>query len=252
MHLTHLTWPQVGSLVPRTPVVVPIAALEQHGPHMPVFTDSLLLEEIVRRVEAEISDQVLFAPVMWLGNSEHHLDFPGTLTASPRTYLNLLVELADNLLTHGFRTILLLNGHGGNIVPAQQALFELRQRHRNRGDLQLLSATYWQLGEPPNAEDSSLSQSQMGHAGEWETSMMLALRPDLVGDHQSLPPVSRAQPFEPAHQAWITRERSSEGYLGDPASASTAKGERLFGRFSSDVVRLLDRVVSFGDSTINP
>jgi creatinine amidohydrolase len=242
MQLSELNWPQIQRLVPDTPVVIPIAALEQHGPHMPVFTDSLLLGEIVRRAEAALHDRVLFAPVMWLGNSEHHMDFAGTLSAAPRTYLDLLKDLAGNLLTHGFRTVVLLNGHGGNIVPAQQALFELRQQHRERDDLRLLSTTYWKLGPSPQEADDTLTQSEMGHACEWETSMMLALRPDLVGDYTSQPPVPQRRDYNPAQQAWITRERSHEGYIGHPAVASVVKGDALLDRFADDVIAFLERL----------
>jgi creatinine amidohydrolase len=242
MQLTELNWPHIKRLAPDTPVVIPIAALEQHGPHMPVFTDSLLLGEIVRRAEDALHDRMLFSPLMWLGNSDHHMDFPGTLSASPRTYLDLLKDLAGNLVTHGFRTVVLLNGHGGNIVPAQQALFELRQRHRDRDDLRLLSATYWKLGPAPRDAADTLTQSEMGHACEWETSMMLALRPDLVGEYDSQPPVPQQREYDPAQQAWITRERSPEGYIGHPAVASAVKGEILLERFSNDVIAFLGRL----------
>ena len=82
MHLTDLAWPAVEKLVPNTPVVIPVAALEQHGHHLPVFTDSVLLGEVVRRVAPQFADKVLFAPLMWLGNSDHHLDFAGTLSVN--------------------------------------------------------------------------------------------------------------------------------------------------------------------------
>src|SRR5678816_3273008 len=90
MDLIELSWPAVAALSKDTPVVFPIAALEQHGHHLPVFTDSLLLGEIVRRTKESVGDKVLFAPLQWLGNSDHHLDFAGTLSAPPRTYLCLL------------------------------------------------------------------------------------------------------------------------------------------------------------------
>src|SRR5262245_57427876 len=115
-----MKWPQVKELSKETPVVLPIAALEQHGRHMPVFTDSMLLGEIVRRATEPLGDSVLWAPLMWLGNSHHHLDFPGTMSAAPRTYLDLLNDMVDNWVTHGFKRIVLLNGHGGNTVPANQ------------------------------------------------------------------------------------------------------------------------------------
>src|SRR5688500_13931062 len=101
MDLTDLSWPAVASLSKDTPVVFPIAALEQHGHHLPLFTDSLLLGEIVRRAKEPLHERVLFAPLMWLGNSDHHLDFAGTLSAPPRTYLDLLRGLVDNFVRHG-------------------------------------------------------------------------------------------------------------------------------------------------------
>src|SRR5215813_4181542 len=121
MHLTDLNWPAIAALSKDTPVVFPVAALEQHGAHLPVFTDSLLLGEILRRASEQFTRSVLFAPLLWLGNSHHHLDFSGTLSASPRTYLEMLEDLAENLLHHGFRRLVFLNGHGGNDVPGRQA-----------------------------------------------------------------------------------------------------------------------------------
>ena len=142
MQLAELSWPAVEELDKDTPVVFPVAALEQHGHHLPVFTDSLLLGEIIRRAAERLTDKVLFAPLMWLGNSDHHMDFAGTLSARPRTYLELLSGLANDFITHGFRRIVFINGHGGNDVPGRQALFEVRQQHRERNDLLLLFATY--------------------------------------------------------------------------------------------------------------
>ena len=142
MQLTDLTTNAVAALSKDTPVVFPVAALEQHGAHMPVFTDSMLLGEIMRRTEERFKDRVLFAPLLWLGNSDHHLDFAGTLSAPPRTYLDTLVGLLENFITHGFKRLVIFNGHGGNDVPGKQAVFEVRQRHRQRDDLLLLFATY--------------------------------------------------------------------------------------------------------------
>src|SRR5262249_60761470 len=116
-----------------------IAACEQHGRHLPVFTDSVLLGEVVRLAASSLGDRVVWTPLLWLGNSHHHMDFAGTLSAAPRTYLDLLGDLIDNLLTHGFRRLVLLNGHGRNIVPDGQALFRARHRHRAPRDVLLPS-----------------------------------------------------------------------------------------------------------------
>lgn len=245
MLLSEMTWPDVASLSKDTPVVFPVAALEQHGRHMPLFTDSLLLAEVVRRVAEKAGDRALFAPLQWLGNSDHHLDFPGTLSAPPRAYLDLLAGLLENFLAHGFRRLVLLNGHGGNSVPIQQVVFEVRQRHRMRDDLLLLGATYWGLGARPREADPRFVQDEMGHACEWETSMMLRLDPRLVRDPSAIPPVASGNPFLPASRGWTTRDRSAPGHIGDPNAASAEKGEILFRAFADDVCALLDRVVAW-------
>jgi creatinine amidohydrolase len=240
-----MSWPAVSAIANELPVVVPIAALEQHGRHLPVFTDSMLLGEVVREAAHRLSDRVIWAPVLWVGNSHHHLDFAGTMSAAPRTYLDLLADLVENLVGHGFRRVVLLNGHGGNIVPAQQAVFEARQRYRQRSDLLLLAATYWQLGGQPHQVDPTFVQDRMGHACEWETSMMLHLAPSLVGDVSRIEPVSSSMPFHPATRGWITRERSAPGHIGDPRHATALKGQTLFRIFSQDVVTFLERVIAW-------
>lgn len=246
MELFELAWPAVKALNRDTPVVIPIAALEQHGHHLPVFTDSLLLGEVLRRAKPEVADRVLFAPLYWLGNSEHHLDFPGTMTASPRVYMDSLRDMAENFLHHGFRRIMFINGHGGNIVPAQQALFELRQKYRAKSDLLLLSATYWTLGAEPLKDVPGLKQDRMGHACEWETSMIMRLAPHLVvGDVTKVPDVQFGRAFEPAHRAWVMQDRSVPGHIGFSRHATPEKGEGLFNCFAKAVVTMLNRVVAW-------
>jgi creatinine amidohydrolase len=251
MNLVDLTSPAVGALSRDLPVVIPVAALEQHGNHLPVFTDSLLLGEIVRRASAQLEKDVLFAPLMWLGNSHHHLDYPGTMSAPPRTYLDLLNALAENFVAHGFRRILFLNGHGGNDVPGKQVVFELRQQHRQRRDLLFLFATYWSLGARPQEHDTSFAQSEMGHACEWETSMILQLAPHLVGNYREAPPVDPGTAFSPATRGWTTQERTSSGHIGHPHLAAPEKGAKLFELFTSDVVSLLRRVVRWDGQSWN-
>lgn len=242
MLLWEQSWPTIAGLSRETPVILPVAAVEQHGHHLPLATDSILLGEIVRRVERAMSAKVLIAPLQWLGNSDHHLDFQGTLSAAPRVYLDLLGSLVENLLIHGFRRILLLNGHGGNDVPARQLVFEVRQRHRRRTDLLLLAATYWSLDSRPWEDCPAIEQREMGHACEWETSMMLVIAPELVGPHGTLEPVPFGNPFLPAHRGWITKDRTVPGHIGSPHLATREKGEHLLASFSTAAGTLLERM----------
>lgn len=251
MNLADLPWPAVAALSKDTPIVIPVAALEQHGRHLPVFTDSLLLGEVIRRAAPRLEAKALFAPLMWLGNSHHHLEFAGTLSAAPRVYLDLLNGLAENFLQHGFRRLVFVNGHGGNDVPGRQAVFELRQRHRLRDDVLFLFATYWSLGARPAETDTTFAQNEMGHACEWETSMMLRLAPHLVGDFKNTAPLEFGASFKPAARGWITRERSEPGHIGQPHLASPEKGETLFRLFSEDLIALLERVIRWDGKSWN-
>lgn len=242
MLLAELTSPQVRELDRDLPVVVPIAAHEQHGAHLPLYTDSFLLGEVVRRLQESRPHDVIVTPLQWLGNSHHHRDFPGTLSASPRMYLDLIQGSINNLIDDGFKRILVLNGHGGNDIPGQQSMFEIRQQHRRRNDLLLLFSSYWRL-RPTEVEPAlGFQQAEMAHACEWETSMMLRLAPQLVGDYLNASSVDPAGSFLPAYRAWVTQDRSAVGHIGFPALASIEKGEFLFKLFASGVIKLVDRI----------
>jgi creatinine amidohydrolase len=199
----------------------------------------------MRRTEEQLRAKILVAPLQWLGNSDHHLDFAGTLSAPPRVYLDLLNGLIDNFVMHGFKRLVFINGHGGNHVPGQQAVFEARQRYRERDDLLLLFATYWLLGAEPHKQHSELKQTQMGHACEWETSMVLRIRPELVGDVKKLETVPFGNPFLPASRGWITKDRTAPGHIGEPQHGTAEKGEKLFLAFTESTVAMLQRVIAW-------
>lgn len=252
MRFAELSWPALQDLPRTMPVVIPVAAVEQHGRHLPVYTDSLLLGEVVRRVEAQLAESILVAPLQWLGNSHHHLDFGGTLSARPRGYLDLLVDLTECFVNQGFSRIVFLNGHGGNITPGKQALFEVRQALRERSDLLLLFATYWQLQVAPRTLGPEFVQNDVGHACEWETSMILRLAPHLVGPLVDLEDVDFRFGFEPAYRAWLTKDRTAAGHIGLPRHATADKGEQLFAMFAGEVATFLQRVIAWDGRSWNP
>jgi creatinine amidohydrolase len=163
----------------------------------------------------------------------------------------MLNGLAENFVQHGFKRLVFINGHGGNDVPGKQAVFELRQRHRQCSDLLFLFATYWSLGGEPWKANPALQQRQMGHACEWETSMILRLNPKLVGDISKLQTVEFGNAFEPASRGWITKDRTAPGHIGAPQLASAEKGETLFATFTDDVVKMMERVILWDGKSWN-
>src|SRR5947209_8474030 len=178
MRFHELTWPLLRQ-VPRdtTVVVAPIAACEQHARHLPTFTDRLLVTAVAEGLEQRLPERVLLLPTQWMGASAHHLRFGATLSAEVDTHIDLLCDLLRPLLDDGYQRLLLLNGHGGNIDTMQVALRRLQTRYTDR---QLAAASYWDIAAKELAALAEGPRKVMGHACEFETSMVLALRPELV------------------------------------------------------------------------
>jgi creatinine amidohydrolase len=223
MRFHEMTWPQLRE-VPRdaTVVVAPIAACEQHARHLPTFTDTLLVTAVAEGVERRLPERVLLLPTQWLGASGHHLRFGATLSAEVDTHIDLLRDLLRPLLDDGHRRVLLLNGHGGNIDTMHVALRRLQTRYPDR---QLTAGSYWDLAEKELAALAEGPRKVMGHACEFETSMVLALRPELVRREEIRddPP-----PAEPAlrglYVAEDMKQRTDHGAVGYPERATAEKG----------------------------
>src|SRR6516165_8420556 len=146
MKFHEMTAPQVRRVPAEAAAVVlaPIAACEQHSDHLPTFTDTLLVTAVAEGVEQRLPEQVLLLPTLWLGASSHHLRFGATLSAEVDTHIAVLCDLLTPLLEDGYRRVLLLNGHGGNVDTMHMALRRLQPRYRT---CQLAAASYWELAE---------------------------------------------------------------------------------------------------------
>lgn len=178
MLYAELTSPEIGRLAPDHVAVLPIAAIEQHGAHLAVDTDTTIATELGRRVEAALPDKVLLLPSLWAGSSHHHLKFPGTLSVSSDTYIRVLCDLIESLLAAGCRRVFLLNGHGGNQTPFNEALYRVALTHRDDRPRPWVGAqNYWSLAAPELAAQDFMDSPRLTHACEYETSLMLALRP---------------------------------------------------------------------------
>ncbi|MDU0201161.1 creatininase family protein [Paenibacillus sp. MAH-36] len=160
-------------------VVVPLAATEQHGPHLPVFTDSLIGEHIAFEAsrKAAVSTKLLLAPTLVIGCSQHHLAFGGTLSFTSTTYFLMLKEIGESLIKGGFRKIIFLNAHGGNESMMHQAAQDLAVQH----DIWTASSSYWSLSRSALAELGAQEMGMVpGHAGGFEASLIASLAPDLL------------------------------------------------------------------------
>lgn len=240
MRFAELTAPEIRGIDrDRTLVVAPIAACEQHSLHLPVFTDSILVGAVADGLEAARADRVLLLPVLWLGASDHHLPFGGTLTASLPVYEDMLVELLSPLSRDGFRRVLLLNGHGGNIDPLHVALRRLDVMFPAAI---LTGAAYWELAAAAISALCAGPRKTVGHACEVETALMMHLRPDLVrtdriADDPSpdgVPGLFWARDFA---------RRTDHGAVGYPTAATAEAGRAMLGAIVERVVAVADSIL---------
>ena len=223
MKFHEMTSPQLRQVArDQTLVLAPIAACEQHSRHLPTFTDTILVTAVAEGVEARLPMQVLLLPTLWLGASSHHLSLGATLSAEVDTHATMIADVLTSLLDDGYQRFLVLNGHGGNIDTMHVALRRLHARYCNR---QLTAASYWELADKELAELAGGARKQMGHACEFETSMVLALRPDLVRREEIR---DDPAPHEPAlrglYVAEDMKQRTDHGAVGFPELATADKG----------------------------
>ncbi|MBN8900518.1 MAG: creatininase family protein [Rhodospirillales bacterium] len=213
-------------------VILPIASLEQHGPHLPVEVDSVLGETVAQRTAAMVDARgqpVLVLPVLWTGLSEHHMSFGGTVTLDNATFAALVEGVVRSVLRHGFRRIVLLNAHGGNENALRTIADDLTPKLR----VPIVQFTYWYAAAVAIAKILE-TQGGLQHACEAETAMMMAVRPELVATDRI--PLARANTTPDLQDVvgggvymWRSiGSRSGSGVIGNPEAASAEKGERLF------------------------
>ena len=210
----------------RTLVIIPIAAVEQHGPHMPTGTDTIICTAVSEAVEKRMPDHVLLVPTVWAGASAHHLRWGATFSLELPDYVEGLVQLATCLLDDRFRRVLFLNGHGGNIDPMRAAV---RQVQPEYPDALLAAGCYWSVAEDLIRETLDGDHKFVGHACEFETSMMMHLRPELVNRSNlaDAGPLVTDQ-IDGMFLARDMKHRTREGFTGRPDLAAAEKGRQLF------------------------
>jgi creatinine amidohydrolase len=249
-NFAYLNWKQVDAL-PResTVLVLGTAAIEQHGPHLPLATDTLInnvmLGRALEQLPAEMS--VFALPPICYGKSNEHIGFPGTLSVSASTFIAVLHDLGASIAAAGFRKLVLFNTHGGNSSLVDVMARDLRAEFNLR--------TFTIFGSAgARFEGLSPQEAKYGfHAGELETAWLLAATPDLVDtsaytaryiakleDDELLQPERGAANF-----AWLTRDISDTGVLGDPTPSTAENGELWLASASSQVAKALTAIYHY-------
>ncbi|GGN24557.1 creatininase family protein [Halarchaeum nitratireducens] len=228
-------------------LIIPVGSIEQHGPHLPVATDTLLVDAVAH-AGAELASPevpVLVTPPVWSGFSPHHLSFGGTLSLNFENLRNVLEEIAMTGLENGFDAVLFLNGHGGNAALIDAAVSTVGQQT----EAEVLATTYFQLATDEVMEIRESERGGMAHGGEFETSLMLHLRDDLVGSATEM----AANPWD-EHYEWSGqdlleggvlsvyrpfKDYSESGAIGEPSLANAEKGERIYDAIREEFSALL-------------
>ena len=227
----EMTRQELRAIAGETTVVLPLGATEQHGPHLPAGTDFFTVDRLAQaaaeRAAAEVA--ITVTPALPFGSSDHHLTFGATLSLRTETYYRVLSDLLRSLVTDGFRRIFLLNGHGGNHELAQLAARDVALELPVR----IAAASYWTVAWDALIEQKAhLGCRLPGHAGVFETSMMLAQRPELIAagrPHRDNVPDTDPRNFHApyrheVHDSW----KRIDGYSDSPDQASEEKGRRYW------------------------
>jgi creatinine amidohydrolase len=253
--LSALTWQEAAQAVEDDRlVIVPCGSTEAHGPHLPLDVDTHSADSVARLLAERVD--ALVAPVLPYGYAEMWMGFPGTITLSPETFEQVLVEIGRSLVRHGFRRIMLLNGHRPNGTAVDVAGRRIADEAPPGSDLQISALSYW---EPMAAELHAVRRSEiggMGHACELETSVQLATRPHLVrldrldGVTPPLVAWDLVGPSEPTRTYGPAKgpQDGNIAVFGDPLVASAESGERFLEIIATGLERVV-RELSKGGGT---
>lgn len=249
----EMTWTDIApGEAARWIAVLPVAAVEQHGPHLPLGVDCYIAQAYLARVMPLLPADlpVTFLPVQKIGQSDEHTAYPGTLSLSHRTTIATYREIGESLHRFGLRKLVIVTSHGGNVAAVEIVARELRARLR----MLVVTCAWHRFGYPPGTFEP-MEQRHGIHAGDVETSLMLAHRPDLVRMERVAPAVPQtvwmAEEFKwlsairPVGFGWMTQDLHASGAVGDASLATAEKGERALDHGAMGFVELLVEVDRF-------
>ena len=249
MHLQLLTRDQIQDRAPTGTVVLPTASIEQHGPHLPINVDTVLCTQVaelsVDRAEAKVnSGSIYLAPTQSWGNSHHHRPYPGVLSLSSDNYMAAVTDILEGLYNAGFRRLFILNGHGGNTAPNQIVAQDFVNR-RGLG-AHVTAADYWNIARNALEVSGLIEGARIpGHAGEFETALMLAVRPASLSEAGMKRVRGRPDLGKPIYGSLPTKVESKGswvtqgGYTDEPHKGTPSQGQQMLEVIVSEVANAL-------------
>ena len=257
---SDMTWQDFGAAdTARWIAVLPLSATEQHGPHLPVGVDQFIAEAYLARAAARIPDDlpVTFLPVQAIGQSDEHLHFPGTLSFSAATVIRAWTEIGESVHRAGVRKLVLISSHGGNVAAMEIVARDLRVR---RGML-VVPCGWHRFGYPDGAYTAAERRHGI-HAGDIETSIVQAARPDTVrmdkADNFVPAGVGMEQEFRwlntyrPVGFGWMTQDLHPSGGVGDATLATPEKGAASLDHGARGFVEMLREIDRFDLARLRP
>jgi creatinine amidohydrolase len=218
-------------------VIIPSGSVEQHGPHCPMDVDISHTQALAVETARAINDfPVIVAPPLWIGLTHYNMGEVGTITLSVETYIAYVSDVCRSIHANGFKRIILLNGHGGNRSINQVISTKLAEK-----DVWVLAITYWDMSQKILDEEAETDFGFIGHGGEWETSLQLYLRPDLIDESRKVADAERPglKPETLKFTSFPERRKERErGVHGNPMTASADKGKVLFDHSKSRLVEV--------------
>lgn len=252
-YFPYLSWQEIAQLENKENIVIiqPIGAIEQHGYHLPIAVDSAISLGVLGAALEKLDDKypAYALPCLYYGKSNEHWDFPGTITLSASTMLSVIKEMANSIYQAGFRKLVLMNSHGG-----QPQIMEIAARdiHQENPDFNVFPLFTWRV---PNIAKKLMNsqESEYGiHAGDAETSLILALLPEQVKMElavkeypENLPQDSLISMEGKIPFAWLTSEVSTSGVIGDATIASKEKGELILESLANGWIEVIQDIYQF-------
>jgi creatinine amidohydrolase len=250
---SYLTWTDIQEMPDKENVVIiqPVGAIEQHGPHLPIIVDSAIAVAVLGKALAKLDPCVpaYALPPLYYGKSNEHWHFPGTITLSAQTLLKVLTEMAESIYRAGFRKLVLMNAHGG-----QPQVMEIvaRDLHQTYEDFLVFPLFTWRV---PHIAKELLTPKELEygiHAGDAETSLLLSILPDQVKMERAVAEYPYGLPEDSLLSmegklpfAWLTRDLTKSGVLGDATVATKEKGDRLLASVSDGWVQVIKDIYKF-------